>query len=117
VTALAPAAAQRGGADAVVLRPEPVVEREQLGGLLRRHLGAPAAGLPGLLRKLAQGDVPPGRHRGDAGGDPGPLGDGVAVGLLRRLPPLHHVQHDLFQVGLAAAKRGDLRLQVLQLAR
>ena len=33
---------------------------------------------------------------------------------LRRLAALHHVQHDLFQVGLAAGQGDDLRLQRLE---
>ena len=40
---------------------------------------------------------------------------GVSRLLCARLPALHHVEHDLFQVGLPARQRGDLRLEVLQL--
>jgi len=72
------------------------------------------AGLPGLLvdlreRRIAAGGdlVPPASQlsllRAERGAAPGDL-----------LCPLHHLEHDLFQVTLPPFQRNDLRLQVLQ---
>ena len=45
-----------------------------------------------------------------------PLGRGGPAAALRGLLALHHVEHDLLEVGLPAGQRDDLRLQVLQFA-
>ncbi len=117
MAALAAAAAQRRRADAPVLLPTPLVQGQQVPRLLAGHGGAPVGGLARLLADLGQGGV---AARGDGlalRGDLRLLGRGRIPAALGGLLPLHHVQHDLFQVVLAARERDDLRLQVLQLAR
>jgi hypothetical protein len=91
------------------------VQVEQVARHVGGDAGPQAPGLLLLLTDLPQGRVP-------AGGDLVALAGECALFLgerfaaqFGRLLPLHHVEHDLFQIGLAADQRGDLRLQVLQL--
>ena len=65
---------------------------------------------------LGQGRVTPGRDHVAGRGDLRALGRGRLVAALRGLLALHHVEHDLLEIGLPAGERDDLRLQVLQLA-
>src|SRR5690606_15426247 len=111
---LAPAVVQRRRPDPVLV-PQLGVERQQVLGDL---LGQPLAAVPlggalvldlqrrggaALLRRL-----PAGLRPLQFGGDRRRLG-------LRGLAALHHLQHHLLQLRLAALERGDLRLQPLQL--
>lgn len=117
MAAFAPATAQRGGTDPVMLRPEPVVQGEQFGRLLRGDFGALTAGLGGLLGELAHDRVPPLGGSREPGGELRPLGRGGAAVLIGGLPALHYLEHDFFQVRLTAGERDDLGLQVFQLTR
>ncbi len=113
MASLAPAGPQRGGPDPV-LGAELPVQLEQVVRHGGGDAGPQALGLLHLLADLLESRVPP-------GGDLVSLAGQCALLLRERIPaaldrllPLHHVEHDLFQVGLTARQRGDLRLQILQ---
>ena len=80
------------------------------------HCRASLGRLFRLLNDVAEGDVAARGHRRGVGAHGLPLGGGAVPQRLRRLALLHQLEDALFEVGLAAAKRGDLGLERLQLA-
>ena len=106
---------QLGRADTGMTGADPLVERREIladGD----HRGRPAAadGVT-LRRKLAHRRVPGGDRRGQPGGKvllvPFQDRDVLAKGL----GPLHDLELDVFQLGLAARQRGQLVLQRLEI--
>ena len=116
MAALAPAAPQHRGADPM-LGAQLVIQLEQVGRHLGGHARTQARGLVHLLADLRQGGVPPCAYVRAFPREFRALGGEGIAAVFRLFPPFHHVERDLFQVGLAAPERDDLRLEILQLPR
>ena len=109
--------AQRRRADAAMLRPQLLVQLEQIRRDVRGGRGPAPRRVVGLTGQFGQGLIPPRRDRPEFLADGGAVRGGLLQARLVGLPALHHLKHDLFQIALAAVQRLDLGLQVLQFAR
>ena len=116
MAALAPAAAQRGGADPGVLQPHPLVQVQQVLRLLAATAARRSAALPACSPISARAASRRAVSTSRVARDLRPLGRGRLAAALGGLLALHDVEHDLLEVGLPAGERDDLRLQVLQFA-
>src|SRR6266851_2544420 len=108
---------ERRRAHAAVLRPQLVVQFEQV----RRDGGgdfdSAVACLDRLLGEFGERRVPGGGDVDELALELLALGCRLLQGDLRRLAALHHREHDFLEVGLPPVQRLHLGLQVLELAR